>query len=95
MGYNPSINIVTNESLSLTPGTQDTVIMITGTAQWGPENSVEEFGNFANILDTYKEDVDDNTSIIKAADLAYANGAKTVKVLRIVDITEHMVIIFM
>ena len=85
MVYNPSVSVTVNESLSLSPGETETVVLIVGTAQWGPMDSVQIFTSFGNVLNTFKEDVDDHTSIIKAADLAYANGAQTVKVLRMED----------
>lgn len=85
MVYNPEVRISINESISLTQGGKETIIMIMGTAQWGPEDTVQSFSNFGNILDTYKEDVDTHSTIIKAADLAYANGAKSVKVVRVTD----------
>lgn len=83
MVLNPNININVNESLSLIPGVNLSTIMIMGTAQWGPLNRVLSFSDFNNILETYKEDVNNRTSIIKAASLAYANGARNVKVLRV------------
>ena len=85
MGYNPSVNITVNEALSLSPGESVTTIMIVGTAQWGPIDSVQSFTNFSNVLNTFGEDRNDNTSITKMADIVYSNGAQSVKVLRIAD----------
>ena len=76
----PNVNIDVRRGVQpVIPGAIDT-LMLFGTAQWGPA-TVETFSNFTDLLNTYKEDASGLT-IIKAAELAYANGANTVKVVR-------------
>jgi hypothetical protein len=85
MVYNPEIDINVQSALSLIPQEGETVITLIGTAQYGPMDSVVTTTSFNSVLNTFKEDKNDNTTITKAAELAYANGASVVKVVRISD----------
>ena len=79
----PNVNINVVEGIqTVIPGAIDT-IMLFGTAQWGPK-TVQTFSNFTDLLNTFKEDATGLT-LIKAAELAYANGANTVKVVRMAE----------
>lgn len=85
MGLNPRVDITVNESLSLTPLSGTTVIAMMGTAKYGPTDSIVTATSFNDIISTFKEDEDDNTSIVKGAEIAFRNGATIMKVLRVSD----------
>ena len=86
MVLNPQIKVNVQENLTLTAPGGQAVIAIAGTAQWGSIADLQSFSSFSQLLDYYKEDKSTLTQgIVKAADLAYLNGANSVKVIRIAD----------
>lgn len=84
MVYLPGVTLQTRENVTLSAPGAASVIALLGTAQWGEMNSIRSFTSFSQVLDYFKEDKADLT-IIKAAELAYQNGATQVKVVRIGD----------
>lgn len=86
MVLNPRVNIQVQNAITLTqPGGAGTIALL-GTAQWGSTTELLTFGSFIELLDYYKEDTAAlSQGIVRAADIAYQNGANIVKVLRIAD----------
>lgn len=79
----PGVYVNTHEEGLITtqPGAVN-VIGIIGTANWGPINEVVTIGSFAEAVEYFKTD-EAGLTLIKALELAYANGATTVRVVRI------------
>jgi hypothetical protein len=86
MVLRPKIQIQTNSALGLIAQNGAGTIAMIGTAQWGPIDTVQSLSTFNDGLNIFK---DDNTgtdlTLIKGLDLAYANGAGSVKAIRIED----------
>ena len=79
----PGVYIDTHaEGLITTQAGAVNVIGIIGTANWGPINEVVTVGSFAEALGYFKTD-DTALTLVKALELAYANGATTVRIVRI------------
>jgi len=85
MALNPRIDIDVRTAVSLIPGVGEAVGFMIGTAQYGRINEIITTSNFTTVLQEYKEDKDDNTTIIKAAELFFANGGSILKILRIAN----------
>lgn len=86
MVLNPRISIAVQNNITLTQPGGPGVIAIIGTAQWGSLSEMQSFDSFAQLLDYYKEDKSSlSQGIVRQADLAFANGAQVVKVIRIGD----------
>jgi len=80
----PRVVIQTQEQITLTQAGGPAVIALMGTAQWGAVNEVKTFTSFANLLNYYKADKSGLT-LVKGADIAYNNGAYTIKAVRVAD----------
>ena len=85
MVLNPNVNVTVNQALSFIPTAGTTQIALVGTAQYGPTDEIVTVTNFNSALNIFKEDKSVNTSIIKAADIAFNNGATIMKIVRIAD----------
>lgn len=82
MALLPRVDIQTQEEITLTQPGGPAVIAMMGTAQWGAINEVRTFSSFATLLDHYKADASGIT-LVRGSDVAYSNGAFTVRALRI------------
>lgn len=80
----PQVRLESRENITLTQPGGPAVIAIIGTAQWGELDAVRTFESFSNFVDHYKDDAAGLT-LVRGADLAYKNGAFTVKSVRIDD----------
>jgi len=81
---NPRVKIDVQENITLTTPGGPAIIALMGTAQWGALNELKTFSSFSQLLSYYKEDKSGLT-LIKGADLAYNNGAVTIKAIRVAD----------
>lgn len=89
MVLSPRVNISVQNNITLTTPGGPGVVAVIGTAQWGSKTALQIFDSFAQLLSYYQEDKSGlDQGIIRAADILYANGATTVKVIRIVDGTD-------
>lgn len=82
MVLNPRVKIDVQNQITLTTPGGPGVIALIGSAQWGAIDELKTFSSFSQLLDYYKEDKADLT-LVKGADLAYGNGAVTIKAIRI------------
>jgi len=82
VGYLPKIEIATQENITLTTPGAPAILAVVGTAKWGDMNTVQSFSSYATLLQYFKADKSGLT-LAKATDLAYMNGASTVKCVRI------------
>ncbi len=85
MVFNPKVDISVRTALSLVPTPGETIATLIGTAQYGPINTVTACSSFVEVLNIFKEDLNDKTSIIKGAELFFANGGAILKVVRVAD----------
>lgn len=85
MVFNPKVDISVRTALSLVPTPGETIATLIGTAQYGPINTVTTCSSFVEVLNIFKEDLNDKTSIVKGAELFFANGGAILKVVRVAD----------
>jgi hypothetical protein len=78
----PRVKISTQENVTLTQPGGPAVIALMGTAQWGEVGKVHTFNSYANLLEYYKSDASSLT-LVRGADVAYNNGAYTIKAIRV------------
>lgn len=82
MVLNPRVKIDVQSNITLTQPGGPGIIALIGSAQWGATDELKAFSSFSQLLDHYKEDKSSLT-LVKGADLAYGNGAVTIKAIRI------------
>jgi hypothetical protein len=89
MVLNPRVSIDVQSNITLTAPGGPGIIALIGSAQWGPTSALQVIGSFSGLLDVYKDDKAGlSQGIVRSADIAYTNGAQTIKVIRVVDGTE-------
>lgn len=86
MGLRPKVDIQVNSALGLVSGNGQAINAIIGTAQWGPINEVQNLTNFNDGRNIFKDDNSGtDLTLIKGLDLLFANGAGSVKAVRVED----------
>lgn len=86
MVLRPQVQVNVNSALNLIEPAGPATIAMIGTAQWGPINEIVTVNSLSQALTSFKEDLEDTSlSLIKGLSLAYANGAGTVKCVRLDD----------
>lgn len=85
MVFNPKVDISVRTALSLVPTAGDTIAAMIGTAQYGPINEVLTCSSFNEVLNIFQDDKNAKTSIVKGAELFFANGGSILKIVRVAD----------
>ena len=85
----PRTQITVQSALNLTAPSGPGVIAMIGTAQWGSMDTVVSIDNMSQAINNFKDDIDETTNssltLIKGLDLAFNNGASSIKCVRIND----------